>query len=54
MAYFKSAVTFFYGNGKELLGVKRPPTNSKTMISLCNKVVLVKVNIPVHYHVKKI
>ena len=48
-----SAVTFFHGNGKELLGVKGPPTNSKTIISLCNQVVLVKVNIPVHYHVKK-
>ena len=39
--YFKSAVTFFHGNGEELLGVKRPPTNSKTIISLCTKVVLV-------------
>ena len=49
-----SAVTFFHGNGKELLGVKSPLTNSKTIISLCNQVVLVKVNLPVHYHVKKI
>ena len=54
VVYFKSAVTCFHGNGKELLGVKGPPTNSKTIISLCNKVVLVKVNIPVHYHVKQI
>ena len=52
VVYFKSTVTFFHGNGKELLGVKGPPTNSKTIISLCNQVVL-KVNIPVHYHVKK-
>ena len=51
---FKSAVKFFHGNGQELLGVKGPPTISKTIISLCNQVVLVKVNIPVHYHVKKI
>ena len=47
VVYLKSAVTFFHGNGKELLGVKGPPTNSKTIISLCNQVVLV------HYHVKK-
>ena len=52
VVYFKSAVTFFHGNGKELLGVNGPPTNSKTIISLCYQVVLVKVNIPVHYHVK--
>ena len=24
---FKSSVTFFHGNGNELLGVKGPPTN---------------------------
>ena len=42
VVYFKSAVTFFHGNCKELLGVKGPPTNSKTIISLCNQVVLVK------------
>ena len=54
VVYFKSAVTFFPGIGKELLGVKGPPTNSETIISLCNQVVLVKVNIPVHYHVKNI
>ena len=53
VVYFKSAVTFFYGNGKVLLGVKGPPTNSKTIISLCNKVAMVKVNILVRYHVKK-
>ena len=40
-------VTFLHGNGKELLGVKGPPNNSKTIISLCNQVVLVKVNIHV-------
>ena len=32
VVYFKSAFTFFHGNGKELLGVKGPPTNSKTII----------------------
>ena len=31
VVYFKSAVTFFHGNGKELLGVKGPPTNSKQL-----------------------
>ena len=30
--YFKSAVTFFYGEGNELLGGKGPPTISKTII----------------------
>ena len=44
---------FFMVTVKKLLGVKGPPTNSKIIISLCNQVVLVKVNIPVHYHVKK-
>ena len=27
VVHFKSAVTFFHGNGNELLGVKGPPTN---------------------------
>ena len=40
VVYFKSAVKFFHGNDKELLGVKGPPTNSKTIISLCNQVVI--------------
>ena len=36
VVYFMSAVTFFHGNGKELLGLNSPPTNSRTIISLCN------------------
>ena len=44
VVHFKSAVTFFHGNGNELLGVKG---------NKGNKVVLVKINTPVHYHVKK-
>ena len=27
VVHFKSAITFFHGNGNELLGVKGPPTN---------------------------
>ena len=41
------------GLNKENLNLNLNPTNSKTIISLCNKMVLVKVNIPVHYYVKK-
>ena len=32
VVHFKSAVTFFHGNGNELLGIKGPPTNSKSII----------------------
>ena len=32
VVHFKSAVTFFHGNGNELLRVKGPPTNSKSII----------------------
>ena len=29
VVHFKSTVTFFHGNGNEVLGVKGPPTNER-------------------------
>ena len=49
LVYFNLAVTFFHGNGNEFLGQMALLLINK---QLCNKVVLMKVSIHVHYQVK--